>query len=169
MDYEVLHEQPQLGTAVSRAPLREVGAHRPLIPGGLGPDDHGHYIGRSYTPLPEFASKLEDAKAAGFGVIHWTTLSVGPLLQRCQTGSTSTRDQPLSEVCRDFAASSFGEQNREVLGRYLEAWITGAPQFARETSNWFIDFKHRRLTNITEVIAGCRARLAMLDQARSLA
>ena len=50
-----------------------VGAHRPVIPIMWAHHDDGHYMGRPYTPLPEFASKLADAKAAGFGIIHWTT------------------------------------------------------------------------------------------------
>ena len=165
LDYDVLHEKPQLGGAPSRAPLREGGAHRPVIPVVWAHHDDGHYIGRPYTPLPEFAAKLDDAKAAGFGIIHWTTrpldLYFASLAKQVWQ---STRDQPLRETCRDFAAESFGPQNRDIMGRYLETWITDAPRFARETSDRFID---RRLTNITEVVAGCRARLAMMEQART--
>ena len=73
-----------------------------------------------------------------------------------------TKDQPLSETCREFAAESFGIQNREIMGHYLESWITGAPRFARETSDRFID---RQLTNIAAVAAGCRERLAMIGKA----
>ena len=162
LDYDVIHEKPQLGTAAARAPLREIGAHRPVIPIVWAHHDDAHYIGRPYTPLPEFASKLDDAKAAGFGIIHWTTRPLD--LYFASLGKQvwqSTKDQPLAETCREFAAPAFGADNRSVLGAYLEAWITGAPRFARETSDWFID---RKLTNITEVIAGCRARLALLDQ-----
>ena len=133
-----------------------------MIPIVWAHHDDAHYIGRPYTPLPEFASKLDDAKAAGFGIIHWTTRPLD--LYFASLGKQvwqSTKDQPLAETCREFAAPAFGADNRSVLGAYLEAWITGAPRFARETSDWFID---RKLTNITEVIAGCRARLALLDQ-----
>jgi hypothetical protein len=165
LDYDVIHEAPQLGTTASRAPLREVGAHRPVIPIVWAQHDDGHYLGRSYTPLPEFASKLDDAKASGFGIIHWTTRPLDLYFESLarQVWKT-TRDQPLRETCRDFAATSFGLQNREVMSRYLEAWITGAPQFGRETTDRLID---RPLTNIAEVIAGCRARVAILDQART--
>jgi hypothetical protein len=165
LDYDVIHEKPQLGTAAARAPLREVGAHRPVIPVVWAHHDDGHYIGRPYTPLPDFASKLADANAAGFGIIHWTTrpldLYFSSLANQVWRG---TRDQPLAETCREFAAPAFGQANRETMGAYLQAWITGAPRFGRDTSDFFID---RRLTNITAVVAGCRTRLALLDQART--
>jgi hypothetical protein len=166
LDYDVIHGKPQLGATDSRALLREVGAHRPVMPVVWGQHDDGQYLGRSYTPLPDFASKLSDAKAAGFGIIHWTTRPLDLYFESlAKQVWQSTRDQPLLETCRDFAASSFGVPNREVMGGYLKAWITGAPQFGRETGDWLID---HRLTNVTEVIAGCRARVAILDQARTV-
>ena len=165
LDYDVLHDKPQLGDADSRAELRKIGSHRPVIPVVWAHHDDGRYLGRPFTPLPEFAAKLDDAKAAGFGIIHWTTrpldLYFASLAKQVWK---NTIDQPLRETCRDFAADWFGRQNREVMGKYLQAWIAGAPQFGRETSDWFID---RKLTNITEVIAGCRARLALIDQAQT--
>ncbi len=163
LDYEVLNEKPQLGTEARRAFVREVGAHRPVIPIVWSQHDDGHYLGRPYTPLPEFASKLQDAKAAGFGIIHWTTRPLD--LYFANLGKQvwkSTKDQPLSQTCRDFAASCFGAKNREIMGSYLDAWITSAPQFARQTSDFFIN---TQITNIAEVIAGCRERLTMIDQA----
>ena len=163
LDYDVIHEKPQLGEAASRAPLREIGAHRPVIPVVWAHHDDGHYIGRPYTPLPEFAAKLADAKAAGFGIIHWTTRPLDFYFDSlAKQVWKSTKDQPLRETCRDFAGDWFGAQNRGVMGEYLQAWITGAPRFGRDTSDWFID---RQLTNITEVINGCRTRLAIMDKA----
>ena len=165
LDYDVIHEKPQLGNAAARAPLREIGAHRPVIPVVWAHHDDGHYIGRPYTPLPEFAAKLADAKAAGFGIIHWTTRPLDLYFDSlAKQVWNQTQDQPLRETCRDFAVGWFGAQNRDAMGEYLQAWITGAPRFGRDTSDRFID---RRLTNITEVIAGCRARLALIDQAQT--
>jgi len=165
LDYDVLHDKPQLGDAGSRAELRKTGSHRPVIPIVWAHHDDGRYLGRPFTPLPEFAAKLDDAKAAGFGIIHWTTRPLDLYFDSlAKQVWKNTEDQPLRETCRDFAADSFGRQNREVMGKYLEAWIAGAPQFGRETSDWFID---RKLTNITEVITGCRARLALIDQAQT--
>ena len=165
LDYDVLHDKPQLGDAGSRAELRKIGSHRPVIPVVWAHHDDGRYLGRPFTPLPEFAAKLDDAKAAGFGIIHWTTRPLDLYFDSlAKQVWKNTKDQQLRETCRDFASDLFGRQNREVMGKYLQAWIAGAPQFGRETSDWFID---RKLTNITEVVAGCRARLAMIDQART--
>ena len=165
LDYDVLHGRPQLGSEASRAALREIGARRPVIPILWAHHDDGQYLGRPYTPLPEFASKLADAKSAGFGIIHWTTRPLDLYFASlAQQSWQSTKDRPLRETCLDAAGRWFGPENRDALGAYLEAWITGAPQFGRETSDWFID---RPLANIPEVIAGCRARLALLASART--
>jgi len=165
LDYGVLDGKSQLGSSDSRATLREVAARRPVIPVVWAQHDDGQYLGRPYTPLPEFASKLADAKADGFGIIHWMTRPLDLYFDSlAQQVWQNTKDQPLPETCGDFAASWFGAQNRKAMGNYLEAWITDAPQFGRDTTDWFID---RKLTNITEVVAGCRARLAMLNQART--
>lgn len=45
------------------------------------------------------------------------------------------------------------------MGAYLERWVNDAPNFARETTDFFID---RPLTNITQVVAGCRERLKLI-------
>lgn len=165
LDYDVIHEKPQLGTAASRAPLREIAAHRPVIPVVWAHHDDGHYLGRPYTPLSEFASKLDDANAAGFGIIHWTTRPLDLFFSSlARQAWKSTKDQPLRETCRDVAEEWYGSANRAVMGEYLESWMTGAPRFGRDTTDWFID---RKLTNIAEVITGCRARLAMIDKVRT--
>ena len=46
------------------------------------------------------------------------------------------------------------------MGEYLERWVTDAPNFARETIDFFID---RPLTNTTQVVTGCRARLKLIE------
>ena len=161
LDYDVIHERSQLRDAAARAPLRKVGAHRPLIPVVWAQHDDGRYVGRPFTPLAGFASKLEDAQASGFGIIHWTTRPLG--LYFASLGAQvwqSTRDQPLQTTCEDMAERSFGSSTRAAMGEYLFRWITGAPQFARETSDWFID---RPLTNIAQVVAGCRERLKLIN------
>jgi hypothetical protein len=166
LDYEVIHEKPQLGTESSRALIREVAARRPVIPVVWAHHDDGHYIGRPYTPLPDFPAKLMDARAAGFGIIHWTTRPLDLYFTSVSKQVwQATKDESLAATCRRFAAASFGEQNQEILGNYLLEWITKAPRFARETSDWFID---RRLTNIAEVVAGCAHRRTVLEKANRL-
>lgn len=163
LDYDVLHGKSQLATDEARATLRRIGARRPVMPIMWAHHDDGHYLGRPYTPSPDFATKLADSGSAGFGIIHWTTrpldLFFSSLAQ--QTWHT-TRDRPLADTCRDAAERWFGATNRESLGAYLEAWMADAPLFGRETSDWFID---RRLTNLDAVTAGGRARLARLASA----
>ena len=165
LDYDILHGRPQLGTAAGRAPLREVGQRRPVLPVMWAHHDDGHYVGRPYLPLPEFGSKLAEARAAGFGIIHWTTRPLDLFFTSLarQTWS-STLDQPLAATCRAVAGPWFGEENRVRLADYLEAWMTGAPRFGRETGDWFID---RKLEKIPEIVAGCQARLALLGGART--
>lgn len=160
LDYDVIHERPQLGTAESRAVIAEVGAHRPVIPIVWAQHDDGHYLGRPYTPLPEFCSKLADARAAGFGVIHWTTRPLDLYFASlARQVCADTKDEPLSATCDAFAAQELGEP---ALGPYLQRWITEAPRFARETGDHLID---RPLTNCAAVAEGCRRRLELLKDA----
>lgn len=161
LDYDVIHERPQLGTPESRAVLREVGARRPVIPIVWAHHDDGHYLGRPYSPLSEFYSKLEDAHAAGFGVIHWTTRPLDLYFaSHARQVFENTRDEPLRATCEAFAAQTLGEP---ALGEYLHTWITEAPRFGRETSDYLID---RPLTNCAAVVAGCQERLSLLDAAK---
>jgi hypothetical protein len=161
LDYNVLHDQPQLADAESRSVIREVGAHRQVIPIIWAQHDDGNYIGRSYTPFSDFNSRLADAHACGFGVIHWTTRPLDLFFKsHAEQVWATTKDRPLSDTCRDMAARSFGTDTCTTAGRYLEAWVTNAPKFARETSDFFID---RPLTEVARVVAGCRERLETLS------
>ena len=161
LDYDVIHERPQLGTAEGRAVLSEVGVRRPVIPIIWAHHDDGHYIGRPYTPFSDFYSKLADAHAAGFGIIHWTTRPLDLYFaSHARQVMRETKDEPLRATCDAFAAQTLGEAG---LGEYLYRWSTEAPRFGRETSDHFID---RPLTNVAAVIAGCRERLALLETAK---
>jgi hypothetical protein len=160
LDYNVLHGRPQLGDVESRRALREVGARRPVLPVIWAHHDDGNYIGRPYTPFADFASKLADADACGFGIIHWTTRPLDLFFAshaRQVWGASS--NEPLSDTCRDMAARSFGATAREPMGAYLERWATGAPMFGRETTDTFID---RPLQSVEAVSTGCRERRSLL-------
>ncbi|HRR32925.1 MAG TPA: discoidin domain-containing protein [Kiritimatiellia bacterium] len=161
LDYDVIHGKPQLGSAEGRAALAAVGAHRPVIPVIWAHHDDAHYLGRPYTPFEDFASKLADARAAGFGVIHWTTRPLDLyFFSHARQVFAATRDEPLRTTCEVFAKQ---ELNEPALGGYLYQWITEAPRFARETGDRLID---RPLTNCAAVAAGCRERLKLLDGAK---
>ncbi|MBI4661252.1 MAG: hypothetical protein HY735_20710 [Verrucomicrobia bacterium] len=162
LDYNVLHGRPQLADAESRDVLRDVGAHRAVVPVVWAHHDDGHYIGRPYTPFAQFHSKLADAKTAGFGIIHWTTRPLDLFFKsHAEQVWASTQDRPLRATCDDIAARSFGADARGPMGEYFLRWVTGAPNFARETSNYFID---RPLTNVSQVVAGCRERLKLIER-----
>lgn len=161
LDYDIIHERPQLGTPESRAVLSAVGAHRPVIPIIWAHHDDGHYLGRPYTPFSDFYSKLADAKAAGFGVIHWTTRPLDLFFySHARQVFAATKDEPLRATCAAFASQTLNEPG---LAEYLERWITEAPRFGRETSDYLID---RPLTNCAAVIAGCQERLQLLSAAK---
>ncbi|MBM3859859.1 MAG: hypothetical protein FJ395_09445 [Verrucomicrobia bacterium] len=154
LDYDVLHENSKLATAENRRDLAEVGAHRPLIPVIWAHHDDGHYIGRPYTPFSEFHSKLAEAKASGFGIIHWTTRPLDLFFaSHARQVFEQTKDEPLRTTCEHVGG--------KALGEYLYRWVTEAPRFGRETTDFFID---RPLTNIAEVVSGCRERLALLEK-----
>ncbi|MCX7010516.1 MAG: discoidin domain-containing protein [Kiritimatiellaeota bacterium] len=163
LDYGVLHDDSKLGTAEKRQKLAEVGAHRAIIPVIWAHHDDGNYIGRPYTPFPEFYSKLTEAKASGYGIIHWTTRPLDLFFKsHAEQVWSATKDRSLRATCDDMAAREFGVP----LGEYLERWVTDAPKFARETSDHFID---RPLTNVAQVETGCYERLkliAMVDQSK---
>ncbi len=163
LDYNVLHGRSDLSDAPLRQNLREVGEHRPVIPVIWAHHDDGHYLGRPYTPYSEFYTKLTDAKACGFGIIHWTTRPLDLFFtSHAKQVWQSTKNQPLRMTCDAVADKAFGQSARPMMGGYLERWITHAPMFARETSDFFMD---RPITNLEQVIAGCRERLKLIDAA----
>lgn len=154
LDYDVLHGKPQLGTAESRAPLREIGARRPVIPIIWAHHDDGHYIGRPYTPFSDFHSKLTDANASGFGIIHWTTRPLDLFFaSHARQVFENTKDESLRATCDHVGGMALGE--------YLHRWVTEAPRFGRDTSDLFID---RPLANIPEVVNACSERLKLLEK-----
>ena len=129
LDYEILHDASQLGAAENRHKLAAIGGHREVVPVIWAQHDDGNYIGRPYTPFPEFHAKLVDAKASGFGIIHWTTRPLDLFFaSHIKQVWRNTEDQPLRATCGDMAARSFGVRAREKMGEYLKRWVTDAPE-----------------------------------------
>ena len=81
LDWEVLNDRSRLRNSESRQVIREVGAHRPVLPVVWAHHDDGNYVGRPYTPYSDFRSRLVDSQACGFGIIHWTTRPLDLILQ----------------------------------------------------------------------------------------
>lgn len=155
LDYEVLHNDSKLGKPEHRQTLAGVGAHRPLIPVIWAHHDDGTYVGRPFTPFSDFHTKLTEAKASGFGVIHWTTRPLELFFaSHIRQVFEETKNESLRATCEHVGGQAMGE--------YLFRWITEAPQFGRDTSDRFID---RELTNVAAVVAGCRERQALLGAA----
>ncbi len=114
LDYGILHDNPQLGTAQKRQALARVGGHRQVVPVIWAQHDDGNYLGRPYTPFPEFHAKLAEAKAGGFGIIHWTTRPLDLYFaSHIKQVWKNTEDQPLRATCGEMAARSFGVPARE--------------------------------------------------------
>ena len=161
LDYNVLHDRPQLATSESRQVIREVAAHRAVLPVIWAQHDDGNYVGRPYTPFADFQAKLADAKVSGFGIIHWTTRPLDLFFtSHAKQVWQGSQDQPLRATCEEMAEKSFGIRAREPMGEYLHRWVTEAPKFARETSDRFID---RPLTNVAAIVADSQERLKLLD------
>ncbi len=140
--------------------LRNAGSRRAVLPVIWAHHDDGNYLGRPYTPFDRFATRLADANACGFGIIHWTTRPLDLFfISHARQVWAGSQDEPLDVTCREMAARSFGPSTRDQLGEYLRRWVTEAPKFARETGNLFMD---RPLNNLEEVLGGCRERLKLL-------
>jgi hypothetical protein len=152
-----------MATAEARRVIADVGAGRPVVPVVWAHHDDGNYVGRPYTPYEDFYDKLIDAKAAGFGIIHWTTRPLDLYFASLSEQAwKSTKNQPLEVTCEEMAQRSFGRANRQVMGRYLRRWVTEAPKIGRETSDRFID---RRLEDPGAVAAGVAERAPLLERA----
>lgn len=156
LDYSIRFDTPEV-----ERQIRAVGPRRAVIPIVWAHHDDRTYVGRPYTPFPDFGTRLQECRSAGFGIIHWTTRPLDLYFKSLsQQVWGRTRDEPIEETCRQMAERSFGPGLREQLGHYLAEWIANAPQFGRETTDQFMD---RPLDSPEETVASCRRRLALLD------
>ncbi len=157
LDYGIVFDKPE-----TLALNRRIGAERPVVPIVWAHHDDGQYLGRPFTPFASFQTKLEQGSAAGFGIIHWTTRPLDLYFRSLinQTWS-DRRDEPLATTCAEAARCWFGAPQ---LGAYLQAWLTSGPIFGRETGNRLFD----RTADPDGVLAGVKARLPLLDEAKRL-
>ncbi|MFQ6034757.1 MAG: hypothetical protein ACE5NM_02785 [Sedimentisphaerales bacterium] len=156
-----LDTQIKFDTAAVQQQIGAVSSGRAVIPIVWAHHDDRTYIGRPYTPFKNFASRLRECGAAGFGIIHWTTRPLDLYFKSLsQQIWSNTEDQRLRETCRQMAARTFGTEFRDLMVKYLMEWVTMGPQFGRETTDRFID---RPLSNPQKTIAMCRKRLELLQ------
>jgi hypothetical protein len=156
LDWQIVFDKPETQqyfrviTADGRKTIPIVWAHH---------DDHT-YIGRPYTPFPNFASLLSNTGSRGFGIIHWTTRPLDIYFKSlARQVWQSTENEPLAITCERMAGRSFGTGAAGKGGAYLMDWVTEAPMFGRETSNRFID---QPLKDPDRMLAGFRRRLELL-------
>ena len=168
LDYMVLVDRSQLADAERRAVIARIADHRPVWPIVWAQHDDGAHVMRPFTPYEAFYDKLADAKAArhGFGILHWMTrpldLYFTSLSRQAWQG---TRNEPLAATCRHVADRWFGPSQGDVLAEYLQRWVTEAPMFARDTSDWFVD---RPLPDPEPLARSMLDRFRLLARARGL-
>lgn len=154
LDTDIVFGQP-----ATQAALRSVRRGRSMLPIVWAHHDDRTYVGRPYTPFPNFASLVEGT-GTGFGIIHWTTRPLDIYFKSlAEQVWQRTRNRPLPDTARDMAARSFGDAASRIGGEYLVKWVTEGRMFGRETFDRFIDVP---LKDAAEVIARCRERIALL-------
>lgn len=136
--------------------MRAVGAERKLVPIVWAHHDDRTYIGRPYTPYSNFRTLLDNVRASGFGIIHWTTRPLD-LYFRSSVDQTwkATANQSVEEACARAAVRTLGARTD-----YLLKFVTEAPQFGRETSDMFMD---RAFPDPLEHLRRIEARLRLLE------
>lgn len=149
-------------SARAQRDLRHVHSGRKVIPILWAHHDDRTYVGRPYTPWVDVATKLERARASGFGIVHWTTRPLDLYFTGtiAQTWAAS-KDQPLEATCDAMAVCLFGESAGALGGQYLFTWVTEASMFGRETTDRFIDYP---LPNPEVNLRLTRERLATLEK-----
>jgi hypothetical protein len=73
LDYAVVHDKAEFNSPEGIRLLRDLSSSgRRVVPVIWSHHDDGHYLGRTYTPYSNFASRLEEAGCDSYGIIHWT-------------------------------------------------------------------------------------------------
>lgn len=164
LDYNVLHEKSRFTSGESRKKLAEVGGNRPLIPIAWAHHDDGNYMGRPFTPFPDFYDCLVDMKCdtAGFGVIHWTTRPLDLYFKSMANQVWSDRkNEPLAGTVKATAEKLLpGNPSAGKFAGYLLDWITTSPKFGRATTDTFL-YTPLKLTD--EIKEGFSRRGKLLD------
>jgi hypothetical protein len=144
---------PEGGTL---AMMRKVSRRRRVVSFAWAHHDDETYAGRPYTPFARFADLLDASGSAGYGIIHWTfrPLDLFFLSVARQTWQ-GTRNELLEATARRLAGG-------EGEGQYLARWVREAPQFGRETSNFFIDPDYFTDDIVERVVRGIDERQAEL-------
>jgi len=153
----------------SRKKLESIGQQRKLIPIVWAHHDDHRYIGRPYTPFDDFADRLYNRKASGFGIIHWTTFPLDLYFSSLSRQVWNrTKNEKLPATINSFTDKHWGIQSSS-LNDYFYAWITQGPMFGRETSDHFMDLGGSKtgrddLENPDTIIHRAQSRLDILQK-----
>ncbi|WP_309016589.1 alpha-glucuronidase family glycosyl hydrolase [Pelagicoccus sp. SDUM812003] len=143
-----------------RERLRRYGEKRNLVVIEWAHHDDGMYLGRPYTPPTDFADKLHESRAHGFGVIHWMTKPLDVFFKNLQNQIWSdSLNESYLQTCEKVAYDYFGPTQAEQMANYLAEWWTTAPQFGRETGL----LGQTNVGDFDDRIAGCERRIALLE------
>jgi len=163
LDYDIV-----LGTPGILEELEEVGANRKLYPIAWAHHDDHRYLGRPYKTWENFADKLDQISAPGFGIIHWMTHP----LDLYFTNSVNqvwqnSRNEGLDESIDNYAKSLLNNKDDNLL-LYFQSWFTEAPMFGRETSQDFIpvkeDYQLDGYGSALEVVEKTKMRIEILEK-----
>lgn len=137
-----------------------------LIPVIWAQHDDGAYIGAPLGIIEKFNDKLKTCGAGGFAVIHWMTHPLDPFFaSHIRQTWAQTENEAAEQTGRFVADHWFGEANGQLLGGYLQQWMTEMPAFGRETSERFFDRAASQYGGADKTIAGCTARIGLLNKA----
>lgn len=127
--------------------------------------DDGDYIGRPIHPHRKFQDKLDQLDARGYGLIHWMIRPFDVYFKNHINQVWAARkNEDYQVTCQAMARHCFGQAQADRLGDYLYQWAMEAPIFGRVTTDHFM-LEREVVTEPAKAIAGCRRRIAMLDQA----
>ncbi len=152
-----------------REQLAAIGAERKLILVEWAHHDDGGHLGRPYQPPVDFADKLREINASGYGVIHWMTRPLDIFFKNIQNQIWSnSQNEPLKTTTDRMAHDFFGQSQADVMADYLYDWITTAPRFGRETGPALggksSTGSDSHVENFDARAADCDRRIAILDQ-----
>lgn len=148
--------------------LKEAGSKRKLIPIVWAHHDDHRYMGRPYTPFPNFNNLLKERNANGFGIIHWTTRPLDLYFKNLadQVWDRS-ENKSISATISDYNRTVFGTQ-QQALTDYMTEWITGGPMFGRETTEHFFDLGKQQFGKAYEpttvTLEGIKKRVELLNK-----
>lgn len=152
-----------------RQQLARIAATRDLVLIEWAHHDDGGHLGRPYQPPVDFAEKLVEIGAHGYGVIHWMNRPLDIFFKNLQNQVwTGTLNEPLQETTARMALDFFGTAQADIMADYLYEWMTTAPRFGRETGPGLgADSSTKSNSNVENFqarAADCERRIAILDQ-----